>query len=367
MTDLICDPPPDRIILVEDNEDDRFMVEYMITSVSPRYTVDTFELGTQALDSFDVNSASCVIVDYRLETEDGLTLLADFKKYDPFVPVILLTGQGSEELATLSIKSGASDYLVKENLTEIGLRAAIHNAVTQSQLEKKIAIQAREQKVFLEVLVHDLKAPLLNIQRLSGVALEDEADGKFDDLRMHLNLQSNIAGRANELIDTLEKYTCLDGEFEFESVSLSYIVQSTQENLGKVILDSHAQLIFDDLPSVTGNAPLLIQMLQNLVHNSLRYNESDIPVVEITSSTTDADSIVLTVSDNGIGIPEDDVKRIFNPFKRLWAYSQYKGSGLGLATCSKIVQLHDGNIWCTSQEGKGSQFHVRLPVPKLAH
>lgn len=362
MAEISNEAPLERIIVVEDNEDDRFMIEYMVTSVFSRYKVDAFDIGAKALDSFEEHGASCIILDYRLETEDGITLLADFKRCDPFISVIVLTGQGSEEIASLAIKSGASDYLVKDNINENVLRAAIHNAVTQSELERKIATQSEEQNIFLEILGHDLKAPMQNIQNLSGIATEELAAGNLDEVKRCLSLQADVAKRANELIHTLEKYTRLDKQFAFAAVSLSSIVQSAIDNLGKVILDSNGKIIVGDLPVVGGNAPLLIQLLQNLLHNGLKYNHSQNPTLEVKACTDDAEHVVMTISDNGIGVPQKDLSQIFKPFERLWAYSQYEGSGLGLAICSKIVKLHGGRIWCTSDEAAGSEFHVSIPV-----
>ncbi|MFK8082611.1 MAG: ATP-binding protein [Granulosicoccus sp.] len=353
---------PTRILLVEDNEDDRLHIEHILASGVDDYTIVAFSAGGMAVDSFDRDEADCIILDYRLGPDDGISLLSEFKRIDPYVPVIMLTGQGNEELASLSIKSGASDYLVKKTLNENSLRAAIHNAIRQADLERKVAMQADEQSVFLEVLVHDLKAPLLSIQELSEVAIEEEEAGSSEELKECLQMQNDVARRASDLVKTLENYALLDAVVEFLPVCLTTVAHAAKENLRTLINNRNANITIGELPTLIGHAPQLTQLLQNLMQNGLKYNESELCEIELKCSGNNGKQTVITVTDNGIGIPSDSLSSIFKPFKRLWSSSEYEGSGIGLATCSKIVGRHRGRIWCTSTEGHGSCFHISLPL-----
>jgi len=329
-----------RVLLVEDNDDDREQIAYMIRGGFGDADVKAVATGTEALDHFQSHDVDCVILDYRLEAEDGLTILAEMKSGKPYCPVIMLTGQGNEEVAAKSIKVGAADYLIKQRLTETYLESAIENAISRSALEAKVAEQESNRKQFLNTLVHDLRAPLRNIGQLGDMAVKDMKSGDISELEDLLNSQKTLAYRATALINTLEDYALLDREVSFGPVSLTNVVEAAHDNLATLIIDRHAVVDFDELPMIHGHQPQLI------------HSDSD--------SDSDSD-IIVTVKDNGIGIPEKHLLTIFAPLRRLWGADRYEGTGLGLALCQKIVERHGGSIWCTSIEGEGSQFHVRLP------
>lgn len=194
------------VLLVEDNDDDRDNIEQMIIGLDGGYSVAAFATGTQTLAHFNKYGADCIILDYRLEIEDGLDILIKLKKISPFVPVIMLTGQGNEEIAAQSIKVGAADYLIKQRLNTTYLHTAIDNAISRAALEAKIADQQVEQRRFLATLVHDLRAPLRNVRQLGQLAVDEAQGGDLEELQKLLRSQSSVAHRATELIDTLETY-----------------------------------------------------------------------------------------------------------------------------------------------------------------
>ena len=345
-----------NVLLIEDNPDDLAHIAGMIEDASDDIKVHAVTTGKEAMDYFIENKPQCSIVDYRLETEDGLTILAEMKRLSPFHPVIMMTGQGNEELAATSIKQGASDYLIKQRLTKPFLLNIIDNAVSRSVMEEKIAEQEDARKQFLSVLVHDLRGPLRNIGQLGAVAMQDVSSGDATDLNEILESQSALTQRATALIDTLESYALLDTEVTFSPVSLKETAEMASDNLGLFLRERQATITIDQLPTITGHETQLIQLFQNLIQNAIKYNETTQPTVTIEQH----DSVTVVVSDNGIGIPEIHRQTIFEPLKRLWAADKYEGTGIGLATCRKIVLRHQGDIWCTSSEGEGSKFYIRF-------
>ncbi|MCO4847779.1 MAG: response regulator [Yoonia sp.] len=352
-----------RVLLVEDNDDDRENIANMILDGNNGVSVHAAATGDQALAFFKEHGADCVILDYRLEAEDGLDVLAALKKIAPFVPVIMLTGQGNEEIAATSIKVGAADYLVKQRLNETYLRTSIDNAISRAALELRVADQDAERSQFLNILVHDLRQPLRNVRTLGEMANEEMEAGDHDELKKLLVSQATAATRADELIKTLEGYAMLDQDVAYTSISLSDAATMAKENYAMVIAERRAEVIIRDLPKVHGNRWQMMQVFQNLIGNGLKYNESPNPqiIIESESESESEATVAIVVKDNGIGVAQKHVKSIFSPLKRLWTHEQYIGTGLGLATCDKIVAGHNAMIWCTSTEGEGSQFHIRFP------
>lgn len=346
-----------QVLLIEDNADDRDMIADMIRDIQGRVKVHAVGTGDDALAFFKKRDVDCTILDYRLDAEDGLTVLTKIKDIDPFHPVIMLTGQGNEDVAATSIKAGASDYLIKQRLTRPYLKTAIENAMSRTFLEAKVADQEEERRRFLNVLVHDLRAPLRNVRALGESASKEAISGNVTQLESLLATQDAVTRRAAELVDALEIYALLDGKVTFRPVSLDQAALAAKENLAVVIAESNATVDIQELPVIEGHLPQLTQMFQNLIENAIKYNNADRPNVLITSDASDH----FIVRDNGIGISPRHFEVIFAPLKRLWSNGSYEGTGLGLATCKKIVERHGGEIWCTSKEGEGSDFHICIP------
>jgi len=346
-----------KILLIEDNDDDRMQIAQMIRNSGNNIDVHAVATGEEAMCYFKEHSPHCSIVDYRLEVEDGLVILAEMKQLSPYHPVIMMTGQGNEELGATSIKQGATDYLVKQRLTEPFLKNVIDNAITRSILEEKVAEQEDDRRQFLGILVHDLRAPLRNIQQLGDIAIEEASKGDLKEMTDVLYSQKKLAKRAADLVNTLESYALLDAQVSFSSVSLKEAAEEAKDNINLHISKQQATVIVGQLPTVTGHHVQITQLFQNLIQNGLKYNENTQPTVTIKQE----DNVTVVVSDNGIGIPAKHWITIFEPLKRLWGVdNKYEGTGIGLATCKKIVERHNGEIWCTSREGEGSQFYVRF-------
>jgi signal transduction histidine kinase len=109
----------------------------------------------------------------------------------------------------------------------------------------------------------------------------------------------------------------------------------------------------------------ILQLLQNLIENSLKYRREVVPVVRVLWEEDD-NGLTLTVSDNGIGIQKEYLSLIFGAFKRLHGHASYPGAGIGLSLCQRITEKYNGKIWVDSVPGEGSRFYVRLPSDVLS-
>ena len=120
-------------------------------------------------------------------------------------------------------------------------------------------------------------------------------------------------------------------------------------------------MITGSLPTITAFPVELRIVFQNLLSNALKYRRKDIEPVVIISSKTDEKFWNFTVEDNGIGIDKKYSDKIFIIFQRLHNNKEYKGTGIGLAHCKKIIELHNGAIWMESELGEGTKFHFTIP------
>ena len=137
-----------------------------------------------------------------------------------------------------------------------------------------------------------------------------------------------------------------------------------KENLEVSIQESGARVEIGAMSEVVGDEAQLVQLIQNLVENGLKYQpEGQVPVVSVTCDCFEEQFCQITVKDNGIGFKSEFAEKIFQPFQRLHGKgSPYKGTGLGLSICQRIVERHGGRLRVESQEGQGSSFQIILPI-----
>ena len=224
---------------------------------------------------------------------------------------------------------------------------------------------------------HDMQEPLRKIQSFSS-RLQNTYLGQLDANGIFmLNRMQDAANRMSLMIDDLLTYSRLTtNEVKFESVNLKRVVEEVISDLEVGIEEQQAVISVEPLPEVYGNHRQLVQLVQNLVSNSIKYRRPDqAPKVNISAADVDAAEVAhlpgilkgqkyvrLEFSDNGIGFDEKYLDRIFQMFQRLHGRSEFAGSGIGLALCKKVVQNHHGYITARSVPGEGSVFIVYLPT-----
>ncbi len=234
-------------------------------------------------------------------------------------------------------------------------------ALLLSERTKELARSNEELERFASKAAHDLQAPLANVfgfTELLQVKYKDSQDEQTNGYIEHI-----LKGirRMSDFIRALLDYAkVMKPEGMTTSVDLNEILKGVLESLQLVIAQKKAQVSFDALPQVRINPDLVGLLLQNLITNAMKYCEKE-PRIHIRAEKKGKEWL-FSVKDNGIGIPEKSRERIFIMFEKLETKRQYPGSGIGLATCQKIVERYGGRIWVESALGEGSTFYFTLPV-----
>jgi two-component system, chemotaxis family, sensor kinase Cph1 len=130
--------------------------------------------------------------------------------------------------------------------------------------------------------------------------------------------------------------------------------------------DSNASIISDQMPTIHACSSEMNQLFQNILANAIKFRKKDIAPEILIRSFERKDDFEFSIKDNGIGIKATDQDRVFNIFEKLHSKNQYEGSGIGLATCRKIVENLGGRIWLTSEEGIGTTFHFTIHKDKIS-
>ncbi len=270
-----------------------------------------------------------------------------------FVVVIFETGQ----LLTIRLLTQQKAVLVKQ-AEEIAQK----NLELQA-IEERLRETNQDLEHFAFAASHDLKEPLRMIGMYTQLTRK-RLDGQLDDSsREFMGYVTDGVGRMQNLLDSLLDYSRLGkNKSNLKDIDLNDTIFIVIHNLMSSMKEANAAVTANPLPTVKASSFEMIQLFQNLIANSIKFRREGIPPsIEINANETLTGDFMFTVTDNGIGIPESHQERVFKIFERLHSRADYEGSGIGLATCKKIIQSSGGKIWLESTEGVGTTFYFTLP------
>lgn len=249
-----------------------------------------------------------------------------------------------------------ADYNQKMLIAERKLRQKIEDK------QEKILNLNKELDFFTGMAAHDLKAPLRTIDSFLDLIYKEnkekleQKDHKFFEFIFDATDQMTI------LVDKLLSHAKMGGiGITLEPIKLEEQVMVVKGNLQAAINEKNAAIHIDPLPQIMGESNYIKVLFQNLLSNAIKFTPKDRnPSIHIYAEEH-KDYFCIFVKDNGIGIPEDQLENVVKPFYRLHTQAKYKGAGLGLATCEKIMDIHQGHLFIESHEGIGSNFSLKFP------
>ena len=225
--------------------------------------------------------------------------------------------------------------------------------------ELQYANQELEQ--FTSIVSHDLQEPIRTIKSFLQLIDIKMDQGQYADLKTYIGKSINAANRMRELIQNLLHYSQLaKDDVVVVKMPVLDVVNEAMQNLKTAVESSRAQIIIEsDVEEIEGDRVQMVQLIQNLLSNALKFTREENPEVTIRCRQ-EAGHVKFSVADNGIGIAQDDLEKVFEIFRRLHTKKDYPGTGIGLAICKKIVDRHHGRIWPESEPGKGTTFYFTL-------
>lgn len=228
------------------------------------------------------------------------------------------------------------------------------------QRTAELASKNKELEQFAYVASHDLQEPLRTTSSFVEL-LRKQYQGKLDgNADKYIDYVIQASDRMKTLIKDLLDYSRIGREKEYKEVNVNNLVKETISDLDKVIKENHGKVTIGALPVINAYPTELKLLFQNLVSNSIKFRRKGHPPEISIDALQEDGQWKFSVSDNGIGIEEQYRQRIFIIFQRLHNRSEYEGSGIGLAHCKKIAELHGGRIWVDSIPGEGSTFFFTI-------
>jgi|GEM_PF-2259849 len=330
-------------------EDDRFVVEATNLEYETRFgsVADERDTAEPTLPGIDEETIRA----FREAAEANERHTVETSHYTPDGRqhfVVDLVPYGTEEL-------GKRSYVLYQDVTEI--REA------EAELERTVERLERSNEQlqqFAYVASHDLQEPLRMVSSYVDL-LASEYGGELDDeADEYIEFAVDGAQRMQAMIDDLLQYSRVHTQGEsFEETDTEAVIERVLRDLELLIEEADATITYDDLPTVVADENQLGQLLQNLVSNAVEHaNDDGSPSIHVSGEER-PDTVVISVADDGPGIPPDQQERIFEIFEQ--SSRDDEGTGIGLAICQRIVNRHEGDIWIESADGEGATFHVAFP------
>lgn len=414
-----------RVLILEDVPTDAELVEDELRGAGIVFVSVRVDSEEAFLNALDVFSPDIILSDYSLPSFDGESALSLASEKVPGAPFIFVTGALGEERAVDLLKSGATDFVLKERLPRLPLcvgraleeaeekrarfRAEEELRQAHSELEREVEERTSELRHTLEALrkseeqlrrahnelelrvrertaelstavarlelmnqelqefafvaAHDLQEPLRKIQTYCDLAQKRCSPALDLAGQDYLDKVVSSAARMRQLLDELLQYSRVAARLApFKEVDLGQTLREAACLFEERIKACRGSIEIGNMPSIQAEETQMLLLFENLIGNALKFRGADEPRIEISSALDAHGYCEITVRDNGIGFDQQFEELIFKPFQKLHTRERYAGTGMGLAICRKIVERHSGNIRAESRPGEGSTFIIRLPV-----
>lgn len=392
-----------KILVIDDDAVDRMMIQRSLQKTDLQFELQNAETGESAISILKEHTFDCIFLDYWLPDQDGLHLIKSLKASGLTVPLVVLTGQGDEQIAVDIMKAGASDYLSKSRVSADRLSRILTNVVrlhraematrqanqmlretnqqlteqnlalaqqrAQIELQNRKLVEVSELKSqFLATISHELRTPMNAIMGFSQLLLQQYPDPltqtQTDMVERIFNNSQNLLEMLNEVLD-FSKVESGHLMLNPEDFHIGQLVTLTVEELRVLAAKKQLQInttVHLENPFVFSDQECIRRICSNLVSNAIKFTDNGGICVNVRMDQEDR-HIEISVKDTGIGIPPESLNLIFEPFRQVdqTVTRQYSGTGLGLAITDSLVKAIGGKIEVESQPKVGSTFWVRIP------
>ncbi len=350
------------------------VVDELLSSISNGVVITDIEyniehynhLATKNLNIHD-NNLQTNFINY-LHQHAAFNLNDVKNKLDRLKPGVLFkkelkitTSKGIKECMLIASKV-VNKQNIKTGYTFVGVDLS-ELKTKEYQLEEfnqKLIKSNAQLERFAQITSHDLKTPLRNVISYLKLLRKKSEESLDKQSKEFLKIATNCATEMDDFIEDILAYSRLKNTESNEiETDLNKVVKDVLKKLKMVIEERKAIVELNPLPTIKAERYQMVQLFQNIIENGIKYNKSEIPTIKISSKLND-NRLHIFVSDNGIGVPEESQKDIFKLYNRLHTADEFKGTGIGLATCKQIVENHNGEISVTSNPDQGSTFIIVL-------
>ncbi|MCX8116681.1 MAG: hybrid sensor histidine kinase/response regulator [Desulfobacterota bacterium] len=378
-------PEKEKILIVEDESLVRDMVASYVTQLG--FEAVTVQNGLEALERLRQEAFTILLTDIKMPGMDGFGLMREVRSEFPEIPIVAMTGHGASYTFTDVVEAGATDYLTKP-FTLDELRAKLNRLLREKGLLRELRQKSMEleranedlkrldnlKSLFVSSVSHELRTPLTVIKEFISLMLEGHGGPLTEDQKEYLGIAHKNILRLTNLIDTLLDFSRIESgkglQLKFEPARLIEVVEDASMTLAHTLEEKRIALenrIDPEIPLVLIDRNRLVEVFINLLNNGIKFTPAGGKITIDTRGVTERrDYLKVVVSDTGIGIPPEDLPRIFDRFYQ-GQTGVSMGSGLGLAITKEIIEGHRGAIHAESRLGSGTNIVFTLPLLQVGN
>ena len=374
MNESLSDKP--KILVVDDRSENLLAMKQVLASINGE--VVCVSSGKEALSQVLRKDFALILMDVQMPEMDGFDTATLMKANEgtKHIPIVFVTAIDHDpRLKNHVYDCGGVDYLLKpidtkELLNKVKVFVDLFERRASSE-EKNSALRHDNLGLqeFARAASHDLKAPVRHMGSLTSLLLQTEGDRLSEKGRKKLQRVVESSKKLQQLIDSFLSYAKSGWkEPGLSRVNLNHPIRTALHILDDAVKESGASVEVAQLPTIEADELMMNQVFQNLLSNAIKYRRKNVaPKIQIEYELCpNEEACLIRIVDNGIGFDPKYASRIFEPFSRLVGSSEYEGSGIGMATVRRIVDLHDGNIEATGKLGVGATLTLRLPLRQVS-
>lgn len=353
------------ILIVDDQPDNVFLLK-MLLNRQENIVVHSVNNGLEAIEFISENKVDLVLMDIMMPVMDGNTATLKLREqYDSSeLPIIMVTTLSDVDNLVKSFDNGANDYVTKP-IEWNALKARISSCLKVRDAmihEKELMDQTmklnQRLKQFSFSIAHDIRNPLAHIRFLCTSIRE-----KIMSSKEGVDQIDDLAEKMHQFMDSILEHSAYGTQEEISLIDLNVVIQNVLTFLAGRIEEEGAEVQVEKLPEAEGTYGLFFQLLMNLVGNAIKYHrKGQKPKVKVTSERND-DQIIVKITDNGVGMSEEDLELVSKPLVRGKSSEGTEGSGLGLSLAKNIVAEFKGHLELNSKPGEGTTVVLTFPRP----
>ncbi len=346
-----------QVLIIENSKEDFQWYQDTLKQIF-ECEIDWHTSAQSAIESLRVKKYDLILLEYQLQGMNGLDCVRKIRSMNLAAdcPIIVSTRHGNEDIAVEFMHLEVFEYIQKSHLSFESLLRSIYAALDAFYKKKLEKEKQADLSRFAHTIAHDLKSPLGRIAAYSKLISKKYNTMEFSYLQ---DIQEDVEYMTHFLNNLLLYIELGRSALEKTDIDLNKIVEQSMHNLELEIQEKNANIHVSSLPKMKGHRVALVQLFQNLIGNSIKFSRVN-PVIEISAQIKNY-NIIVTITDNGIGVDPQLTEEVFKPFIRVSSKNDIPGMGLGLALCKTITEQHQGTIEIIPRLEGGTKINIVFP------
>jgi two-component system, sensor histidine kinase and response regulator len=355
-----------KILIVDDNPTNIQVVGNILTEKG--FDIAFAQSGEKAIEQVLHTDYDLILLDIMMPEKDGFEICESLKANPQTkeIPIVYLTAKSDIDSIIRGLRNGGIDYISKPFIKE-ELIGRVENQIKMKKIQDELVFANRSKDKFFSIIAHDLKSPISAFKNITDVLVRDYEDFDREDIYDFVKKLNESAGNVYKLLDDLLEWSRNQNNkitFDPSLILLSKLSENIIDLLGNNIERKELEVVnkIDEDIKVYADLNMINTVLRNLISNAIKFTQIG-GKIEVGCSDYDEDSMIVWVKDNGVGMQQSDIEKLFKIeiHHTTHGTDEEVGTGLGLILCQDFILKHNGKIWVESVYGEGSTFFFTIP------